>query len=48
MAALIADARAGTLPDSPIVFVHTGGLPGLLVERHARSLSEHMAQVPEG
>jgi len=48
MAALIADARAGALPDGPIVFIHTGGLPGLLVERHARSLSEHMAQVPEG
>jgi D-cysteine desulfhydrase family pyridoxal phosphate-dependent enzyme len=36
MAGLIALARAGDLPDEgSIVFVHSGGLPGLLVSRYA-------------
>jgi 1-aminocyclopropane-1-carboxylate deaminase/D-cysteine desulfhydrase-like pyridoxal-dependent ACC family enzyme len=36
MAGLIALARAGELPDEgSIVFVHSGGLPGLLVSRYA-------------
>ncbi|MCP3853842.1 MAG: D-cysteine desulfhydrase family protein [Actinomycetia bacterium] len=35
MAALVADRRSGRLPaDQPTVFVHTGGLPGLLVDRY--------------
>jgi len=42
MAALIADAEEGRLPDGPVVFLHTGGLPGLLVERHARGLLEDL------
>lgn len=35
MAGLIAAARAGHLPDGPVVFLHTGGLPGLLSREHA-------------
>lgn len=34
-AALLADAESGRLPDGPVVFLHTGGLPGLLTVRHA-------------
>ncbi|MCP5029446.1 MAG: D-cysteine desulfhydrase family protein [Actinomycetia bacterium] len=35
MAGLIADRRSGRLPpDQPTVYVHTGGLPGLLVDRY--------------
>lgn len=35
MAALVADARNGTLPESgSIVFLHTGGVPGLLSHDH--------------
>ena len=34
-AGLLADVDAGRLPDGPVVFVHTGGLPGLLTARHA-------------
>ena len=34
MAGLIDDVRSGRAPDGPLVFLHTGGLPGLFVERY--------------
>lgn len=33
LAALIADARAGRLPEGPVVFVHTGGTPAVFAYR---------------
>lgn len=36
MAGLIADARSGRIGDQPVVFVHTGGMAGLLVQRFAQ------------
>lgn len=38
-AALLIDAENGRLPGGPVVFLHTGGLPGLLVARHATSIT---------
>ncbi len=37
-ALLLADVRAGRLPEGPVVFLHTGGLPGLLVARYATAV----------
>ncbi len=37
MAGLLHHARAGTLPDGPIVFVHTGGMPALFTSRYAEA-----------
>ena len=39
MASLIADARRGALGDARVVFVHTGGLPGLFTPDHAAWLT---------
>jgi len=42
MAALIARARSGSLPDGgPIVFVHTGGLPALFAHSYASWIRDH-------
>jgi D-cysteine desulfhydrase len=41
MAGLVADRRVGRLPpDEPVVFLHTGGLPTLFVERYAAWLAD--------
>ncbi|MDG2112336.1 MAG: pyridoxal-phosphate dependent enzyme, partial [Actinomycetota bacterium] len=37
-AALLADAERGSLPAGPVVYLHTGGMPGLLVARHAAAV----------
>lgn len=48
MAGLIAEARAGTLPDQgSIVFVHTGGTPGLLADEHSGWLVGGLAGTSE-
>lgn len=38
-AALIDDTVNNGLPEGPVVFLHTGGLPGVFVERHVRTLA---------
>jgi len=38
-AAMVHDVRDQALPDGPVVFLHTGGLPGLFVERHMRTMA---------
>lgn len=40
MAGLVSAARRGLLPDGPVVFLHTGGLPGLLSDEHAPWVAE--------
>ncbi|MFT7645395.1 MAG: 1-aminocyclopropane-1-carboxylate deaminase [Candidatus Poriferisodalaceae bacterium] len=35
MAGLIADGRSGSIGDQRVVFIHTGGLPGLLIDKFA-------------
>ena len=39
-AALLSDAADDALPEGPVVFLHSGGLPGLLVARHAVEIVE--------